>query len=168
MFLSGKLLNRRIRKRCKKQRIEKWHEEISITNFLKMTRSTEDNMASVAAEVNQMDTDYGKNFKILMPNDQIKGKFTAHISLRHHQNLIFLSILFRTSDNFERQKHKPKWLQILRGSADSARDWGELEPIAILWMFGCNSNRFVSMRKLETSQFLTNFVFLFRWNLWRT
>lgn len=39
-----------------------------------MTRSSDDNMASVADEVNQMDTDYGKNFKILDPNDQIKGK----------------------------------------------------------------------------------------------
>lgn len=39
-----------------------------------MTRSSEDNMASVADEVNKMDTDYGKNFKILLPNDQIKGK----------------------------------------------------------------------------------------------
>jgi hypothetical protein len=40
----------------------------------KMTRSSDDNMASVAGEVNQMDADYGKNFKILNPNDQIKGE----------------------------------------------------------------------------------------------
>lgn len=39
-----------------------------------MTRSSEDNMNAVAGEVNQMDTSYGKNFKILLPNDQIKGK----------------------------------------------------------------------------------------------
>ncbi|CRL06640.1 CLUMA_CG019562, isoform A [Clunio marinus] len=37
-----------------------------------MTRSTEDNMNAVASETNQMDTDYGKNFKILLPNHQIK------------------------------------------------------------------------------------------------
>jgi hypothetical protein len=42
----------------------------------KMTRSSDDNMANVADEVNQMDTDYGKNFKILNPNDQIKGKLS--------------------------------------------------------------------------------------------
>lgn len=39
-----------------------------------MTRSSEDNMNAVASEVNQMDVDYGKNFKILLPNDQIKGE----------------------------------------------------------------------------------------------
>lgn len=39
-----------------------------------MTRSSEDNMGAVAGEVNQMDIDYGKNFKILSPNDQIKGE----------------------------------------------------------------------------------------------
>jgi hypothetical protein len=45
-----------------------------------MTRSSEDNMSAVAGEVNQMDVDYGKNFKILNPNDQIKGKTRKHIS----------------------------------------------------------------------------------------
>lgn len=39
-----------------------------------MTRSSEDNMNAVAAEVNHMDVDYGKNFKILSPNFQIKGE----------------------------------------------------------------------------------------------
>lgn len=39
-----------------------------------MTRSTEDNMSVVVNEANQMDTEYGKNFKILDPNDQIKGE----------------------------------------------------------------------------------------------
>lgn len=39
-----------------------------------MTRSSEDNMQAVAGEVNQMDVDYGKNFKILTPNFQIKGE----------------------------------------------------------------------------------------------
>jgi hypothetical protein len=36
-------------------------------------------MNAVAGEVNQMDVDYGKNFKILLPNDQIKGKSYEHI-----------------------------------------------------------------------------------------
>lgn len=44
-----------------------------------MTRSSEDNMNAVAGEVNQMDVEYGKNFKILLPNDQIKGKKRKHI-----------------------------------------------------------------------------------------
>lgn len=39
-----------------------------------MTRSSEDNMKAVADETNQMDVEYGKYFKILLPNDQIKGK----------------------------------------------------------------------------------------------
>lgn len=39
-----------------------------------MTGSSENNMASVAKEVNQMEVDLGKNFKILAPNDQIRGK----------------------------------------------------------------------------------------------
>lgn len=48
-----------------------------------MTRSSEDNMNAVAGEVNQMDTSYGKNFKILLPNDQIKGNYSqAHFSSR--------------------------------------------------------------------------------------
>lgn len=39
-----------------------------------MTRNKEDNvMNAVAGELNQVDVDYGKNFKILLPNDQIKG-----------------------------------------------------------------------------------------------
>jgi hypothetical protein len=49
---------------------------VIILSSNKMTRSSDDNMASVADEVNQMDTDYGKNFKILNPNDQIKGKLS--------------------------------------------------------------------------------------------
>lgn len=44
-----------------------------------MTRSNEDNvMNAIAGEVNQ--ADIGKNFKILLPNDQIKGKTLKHIS----------------------------------------------------------------------------------------
>lgn len=50
-----------------------------------MTGSSENNMESVAREVNQLDVDLGKNFKILPPNDQIRGKFLIynldHISL---------------------------------------------------------------------------------------
>lgn len=39
-----------------------------------MTGSSEISMESVAKEVNQMDVELGKNFKILDPNDQIRGK----------------------------------------------------------------------------------------------
>lgn len=42
-----------------------------------MTGSSENNMDSVAQEVNQMEVEYGKNFKILRPNDQIRGNFTS-------------------------------------------------------------------------------------------
>lgn len=39
-------------------------------------------MNAVAGEVNQMDVDYGKNFKILLPNDQIKGNTKkAHLNI---------------------------------------------------------------------------------------
>lgn len=41
-----------------------------------MTGSSEISMESVAKEVNQMDVELGKNFKILDPNDQIRGKIT--------------------------------------------------------------------------------------------
>lgn len=41
---------------------------------LNMTRSSEDNMNAVASEVNQIDVGYGKNFKIINQNDNIKGK----------------------------------------------------------------------------------------------
>lgn len=45
-----------------------------------MTRSKEDSlMNAVAGEVNQMDVDYGKNFKILLQNDQIKGENSVKI-----------------------------------------------------------------------------------------
>jgi hypothetical protein len=44
-----------------------------------MTGSSENNMDSVAQEVNQMEVEYGKNFKILRPNDQIRGNFNKHI-----------------------------------------------------------------------------------------
>ncbi|KAG5678220.1 hypothetical protein PVAND_007912 [Polypedilum vanderplanki] len=37
-----------------------------------MTRSSDNNMGNVSAEVNQMDVDFGKNFKVLRPNDQIR------------------------------------------------------------------------------------------------
>ena len=39
-----------------------------------MTGSSENNMASVAHEVNQAEVDFGKNFRVLPSNDQIKGK----------------------------------------------------------------------------------------------
>jgi hypothetical protein len=37
-----------------------------------MTGSSADSN-SIAAEVDQMEAEYGKNFKVLMSNDQIKG-----------------------------------------------------------------------------------------------
>lgn len=40
-----------------------------------MTGSSEISMESVAMKVNQMDVELGKNFKILDPNDQIRGNF---------------------------------------------------------------------------------------------
>lgn len=66
-----------------------------------MTRSSEDNMASVAGEVNQMDTDYGKYFKILLPNDQIKGDFNKHIVwnfsfLLRYQKFVLFSLELQT------------------------------------------------------------------------
>lgn len=51
-----------------------------------MTRSSEDNMSAVAGEVKEMDVDYGKNFKILLPNDQIKGESTFHQFHSHQCN----------------------------------------------------------------------------------
>lgn len=51
-----------------------------------MTRSTDDNSlpSSVSNELSQFDIDLGKNFKILYPNDQIKGKFVeAHFLAIH-------------------------------------------------------------------------------------
>lgn len=72
-----------------------------------MTRSSEDNMNAVAAEANQMDVDYGKNFKILLPNDQIKGKYvTSTFSFRLTAAYIFL--IFRASDDLARQEHQQK------------------------------------------------------------
>lgn len=58
-----------------------------------MTRSSDDNSlpSNVTAELNQFEVDFGKNFRILMPNDQIKGEkvkahFTTIFSLFfHHQ-----------------------------------------------------------------------------------
>lgn len=44
-----------------------------------MTGSSENNMESVAKEVNQMEVNYGKNLKILRPNDQIRGENGKHI-----------------------------------------------------------------------------------------
>jgi hypothetical protein len=74
-----------------------------------MTRSSEDNMSAVAGEVNQMDVDYGKNFKILNPNDQIKGKTRKHISrldMTSQSHCVLL--LFRTADNLAGQVNKSK------------------------------------------------------------
>lgn len=41
-----------------------------------MTRSSESNMKSVAAEVNKMELDssWMSNMKVLRPNDQLRGK----------------------------------------------------------------------------------------------
>ena len=47
-----------------------------------MTGSSEISMESVAKEVNQMDVELGKNFKILDPNDQIRGKI-GNFSCEH-------------------------------------------------------------------------------------
>lgn len=47
-----------------------------------MTGSSENNMDSVAKVVNDMDVDYGKNFKILRPNDQIRGNFLTSTFLK--------------------------------------------------------------------------------------
>lgn len=62
-----------------------WHLSL-FSIILKMTRSSEDNMMAVAGEVNQMDVDYGKNFKILLPNGQTKGENLKHIS--SHNNVV--------------------------------------------------------------------------------
>lgn len=42
-----------------------------------MTRSSENNMNNVASEISKLEAEYGKNFKIIPPNDQIKGKHIA-------------------------------------------------------------------------------------------
>lgn len=124
-----------------------------------MTRSSEDNMANVAVEVNQMDTDYGKHFKILLPNDQIKGNFNKHIV----RNFFFVAlskicfIFFRTANNSPRQKHKSKRLQILCRQIDSLSDRRELESTSLLRMFSCYANRFDFW--LETSQFVDDLIF---------
>lgn len=75
--------------------------------ILKMTRSSEDNMNSVAGEVNQMDVDYGKNFKILLPNDQIKGGISIASTL-FVSNFSPLAFIHRASNNLARQEHKQK------------------------------------------------------------
>lgn len=52
-----------------------------------MTRSSENNMNNVAEEINKLEAEYGKNFRIIPPNDQIKGEkahckiFICHIYL---------------------------------------------------------------------------------------
>jgi hypothetical protein len=56
-------------------------------------------MASVADEVNQMDTDYGKNFKILNPNDQIKGKLSRR-DIVSRKNRKSSRRTRKTSENF--------------------------------------------------------------------
>lgn len=55
-----------------------------------MTRSKEDNAAmnKATSEMNQTEVDFGKNFKILLPNDQIKGKTSKHI-VRSWQEVSF-------------------------------------------------------------------------------
>jgi hypothetical protein len=73
-----------------------------------MTRSTEDNMSAVAGEVNQMDVDYGKNFKILNPNDQIKGKTRKHIVMIFLFDTTSQLRPFRAPNNLARQNDKPK------------------------------------------------------------
>lgn len=72
-----------------------------------MTRSSEDNMSAVAGEVNQMDVGLGKNFKILDPNDQIKGETRKHIS-RHNMTsqLHCILPLFRAANNLAGQDNK--------------------------------------------------------------
>lgn len=45
-----------------------------------MTGSADNNIDSVAQEVNQMEVEYGKNFKILRPNDQIRGNIRSTFS----------------------------------------------------------------------------------------
>lgn len=62
-----------------------------------MTGSSEISMESVAKEVNQMDVELGKNFKILDPNDQIRGKI-KNFNCEH----IFKKISNRIADNFKR------------------------------------------------------------------
>lgn len=49
-----------------------------------MTGSSEKNMESVAQEVNQMEADYGKNLKILRPNDQIRGEICQSTFLKEN------------------------------------------------------------------------------------
>lgn len=65
-------------------------------------------MNAVAGEVNQMDVEYGKNFKILLPNDQIRGKNREHISTAK-----LPKIFSRAADDFTRQEHKQKRFQVL-------------------------------------------------------
>jgi hypothetical protein len=42
-----------------------------------MTGSSENNMNNVAEEVNQMDAEYGKNFKIITASNSLKGLFSS-------------------------------------------------------------------------------------------
>ena len=39
-------------------------------------------MNNVADEINKMEVDYGKNFKIIPPNDQIKGKTMCFLLIK--------------------------------------------------------------------------------------
>lgn len=50
-------------------------------------------MNAVAGEVNQMDVDYGKNFKILLPNDQIKGEIVSTLSVSNDERKILFTEL---------------------------------------------------------------------------
>lgn len=51
-----------------------------------MTGSAESNMINVVDEINKLEAEYGKNFKIIPPNDQIKGKTMCF--------LLLISVLF--------------------------------------------------------------------------
>lgn len=46
-----------------------------------MTGSSESNMSNVVDEINKLEAEYGKNFKIIPPNDQIKGKTMCFLLL---------------------------------------------------------------------------------------
>lgn len=66
-------------------------------------------MKAVAGEVNQMDVEYGKYFKILLPNDQIKGETSGkHISFPCLRLQFFFFVYLRAANDFARQKHQQK------------------------------------------------------------
>jgi len=63
-------------------------------------------MSNVADEINKLEAEYGKNFKIIPPNDQIKGKTMCLFLIKVVINNGY--VLNRITDYITRQKYNKK------------------------------------------------------------